>query len=87
MWTVFGDITNDPQYYEYILKLSNWRFSPAHVALGKYTFDKGNFEQAAYHLKSTTYQTSFTSYLIPVRGNSVRLSHWKRALQGFSWVV
>ena len=88
MWAALGDITNDPQYYERALELSNWRFSPAHVALGKYSFDKGNLEQAVYHFKKALCIKPLSPHIwFRLGAISMRLLHWKTALQAFSEVV
>jgi len=58
MWTALRDLTQDPSHYERAVEVSNGRFSNASIALGRYYFDKGDFERSlGYYVKALKIQT------------------------------
>ena len=88
MWAALGDLTNDPSCYEKALELSNGRYSDAHVALGKYYFEKGDIEHAAdYYSKALKIRPLMPHVWFRVGTISMQLGRWKEALNAFSEVV
>lgn len=88
MWAALGDITGDKSHYENALKVSNGKFSPAHVALGKYYADKGDLKGAAEQFKMAVRIKPLSPHVwFRLGALSMRLKDWGTALQAFTEVV
>jgi tetratricopeptide (TPR) repeat protein len=88
MWAALGDITNDPEHYEKALELSKGRFSAAHVALGKYYFDKGEIVKAGGYLRDAVKIRPLLPQVWFRLGTiSMQLKDWPKALSAFTEVV
>ena len=88
MWAALGDITGDKTHYEKSIELSNGRYSPAHVALGKYYSDTGEFEKAAEQFKLAVHIKPLSPQIwFRLGALSMRLEDWETALQSFTEVV
>jgi tetratricopeptide (TPR) repeat protein len=88
MWTALGDLTQDPTHYERAIELSNGRFSNAFTALGRYYFDKEEFQRSLdYYEKALKIQTLAPAIWFRVGTISMKLEKWDKALQAFSVVV
>jgi tetratricopeptide (TPR) repeat protein len=88
MYAVLGDLTKDPKYFERSLELSHGKFYDAHVALGKYHFDRGDLRVAMKHYRDAL----GTKPLMPavwfkVGTIGMQLKEWDTALRAFTEVV
>jgi Tfp pilus assembly protein PilF len=83
-----GDITGDPSHYEKAIKLSKGRFSQAYISLGKYYFEKGDLQQAAYNYRQALKLRSLQPAVwFRVATISMQVGDWDAALAAFSMVV
>ena len=88
MWAALGDITGDKSHYENALKVSNGKFSPAHVALGKYYADKGDLKNATEQFKMAVRIKPLSPHVwFRLGALSMRIRDWGTALQAFTEVV
>ena len=88
MLAALGDLTKDPKCFERSLELSNGKFYDAHVALGKYYFDKGDLRQALKHfLEGLEIKPLMPAVWFRVGTVSMQLKEWDTALRAFTEVV
>jgi thioredoxin-like negative regulator of GroEL len=88
MYAALGDLTKDPKYFERSLELSHGKFYDAHVALGKFYFDKGDLRAALKHyLDALTTKPLMPVVWFRVGTISMQLKEWDTALRAFTEVV
>uniref|UniRef100_A0A7S4AXG8 TPR-like protein n=1 Tax=Pseudo-nitzschia australis TaxID=44445 RepID=A0A7S4AXG8_9STRA len=88
MWMALGDLTNDPAHYEKAIELSRGRFSMAHIALGKYYFDKNELEKSASaYTQGLKLRPLVPSVWFRLGTINMKLGNWETALTAFSEVV
>ena len=88
MWAALGDLTRDPAHFERALELSNGRYYDAHVALGKYWFEKGDLKKAKQHfLEGLEIKPLMPHVWFRVGTISMQLEDWDTALRAFTEVV
>eukprot|EP00579_Thalassiosira_antarctica_P010091 CAMPEP_0201915082 /NCGR_PEP_ID=MMETSP0903-20130614/5098_1 /ASSEMBLY_ACC=CAM_ASM_000552 /TAXON_ID=420261 /ORGANISM="Thalassiosira antarctica, Strain CCMP982" /LENGTH=1083 /DNA_ID=CAMNT_0048450621 /DNA_START=44 /DNA_END=3295 /DNA_ORIENTATION=+ len=88
MYAALGDLTSDPKHFERSLELSNGKFYDAHVALGKFYFDKGDLRRALKHfLEGLDIKPLMPQVWFRVGTISMQLSEWDTALRAFTEVV
>eukprot|EP00581_Thalassiosira_minuscula_P017735 CAMPEP_0183721762 /NCGR_PEP_ID=MMETSP0737-20130205/13927_1 /TAXON_ID=385413 /ORGANISM="Thalassiosira miniscula, Strain CCMP1093" /LENGTH=1147 /DNA_ID=CAMNT_0025951815 /DNA_START=39 /DNA_END=3482 /DNA_ORIENTATION=+ len=88
MYAALGDLTNDPKCFERSLDLSNGKFYDAHVALGKFYFDKGEPRRALKHyLEGLEIKPLMPAVWFRVGTLGMQLKEWDTALRAFTEVV
>jgi len=88
MHAALGDLTKDPSCFERALELSNGKYYDAHVALGKFYFDKGDLRRALKHfLEGLEIKPLMPQVWFRVGTISMQLKEWDTALRAFTEVV
>lgn len=88
MYAALGDITKDPSYFEKSLELSHGKYYDAHVALGKYHFDKGDIRMALKHyMNALETKPLMPTVWFRVGTIGMQLKEWDTALRAFTEVV
>ena len=88
MHAALGDLTKDPSCFERALELSNGTYYDAHVALGKFYFDKGDLRRALKHfLEGLEIKPLMPQVWFRVGTISMQLKEWDTALRAFTEVV
>lgn len=88
MYAALGSLTHDPKCFERSLELSNGKFYDAHVALGKFYFDKGDLRQSLKHFQDGLgIKPLMPAVWFRVGTISMQLGEWDTALRAFTQVV
>jgi len=88
MYAALGDLSGDPRYFERSIELSRGRFYDAHVALGKFYFEKGELRKALKHfLDGLEIKPLMPNVWFRVGTIGMQLREWDTALRAFSEVV
>ena len=88
MYAALGDLTRDPKCFERALQLSHGKFYDAHVALGKFHFDKGDLRSAMKHyLDALQQKPLMPAVWFRVGTIGMQLKEWDTALRAFTEVV
>ena len=88
MYAALGDLTNDPTCFERALVLSNGKYYDAHVALGKFYFDKGDLRNALKHYQEgLEIKPLMPAVWFRLGTIAMQLKNWDVALRAFTEVV
>ncbi len=88
MYAALGGLTHDPKCFERSLELSNGKFYDAHVALGKFYFDKGDLRKSLKHFQDgLDIKPLMPAVWFRVGTISMQLGEWDTALRAFTQVV
>ena len=88
MYAALGGLTHDPKFFERSLELSNGKFYDAHVALGKFYFDKGDLRKSLKHFQDgLDIKPLMPAVWFRVGTISMQLGEWDTAMRAFTQVV
>lgn len=88
MWCCLGDLTRDISHYETSWELSKKRFARAKRSLGRYFFEKGEYEAAIPHYQdSVEVNPMNTGAWFTLGAMAMRSEKWSLGLRAFTRVV
>lgn len=89
MYTVLGDLTNNPSYYEMALEISHNKYTSAYISLGNYYYGKGILRKALNNWVRALKIHPWNQIHVWFRLGTVsmKLQEWKIALQAFTEII
>ena len=88
MWAALGDLTDEEEHYSKAWELSNGKYARAKAALGRKSYDRGEFRAAVEHLTAAVAVKPLTPSAWFLLGNAcMRSDLWVEALNAFTHVV
>ncbi|TDH65923.1 hypothetical protein CCR75_007951 [Bremia lactucae] len=88
MWVTLGDLTQEPSHYETSWRLSKQRFARAKRSLGRYYYEKRDYETAISHYKDAVLVGPMhTGAWFTLGAIAMRIHRWAFAMRAFTRVV
>ncbi|KAG1710844.1 hypothetical protein DVH05_013568 [Phytophthora capsici] len=88
MWVTLGDLTQEPSHYETSWTLSKHRFARAKRSLGRFYFEKGDYDAAIPHYEDAVrVGPMHTGAWFTLGSIAMRVHRWALAMRAFTRVV
>ncbi|KAL3671524.1 hypothetical protein V7S43_003444 [Phytophthora oleae] len=88
MWVTLGDLAQEPSHYETSWTLSRHRFARAKRSLGRFYFEKGDYDAAIPHYEDAVrVGPMHTGAWFTLGSIAMRVNRWALAMRAFTRVV